>query len=50
MKSIITAYLLAWAVAAQAQTPTILENFNRENGLPYWLLQGSDGNFYVPTS
>jgi hypothetical protein len=50
MKLIITIYLLAWAFAAQAQTPTILLNFNKVEGHPQSFLQGADGNFYVSTS
>jgi uncharacterized protein (TIGR03437 family) len=50
MKLILTIYLLAWTVAAQAQTPSILLNFNKDEGHPYSLVQGADGNFYVSTS
>ena len=50
MKLIIKVSLFLCAVAAQAQTPTVLLNFNKDEGRPYALLQGADGNFYVTTA
>ena len=46
-----TLVTLSLAVCAQAQTVTILANFNGENGYsPNAVVQGTDGNFYGTTS